>query len=99
VIDHPPGGHDDLANAAMGALVLASSGAASGVVMTRAEREEQYFEQYGHKPNLSVAPASRGTAPQSSYDVDLLVPAAPGPPTVTLSINAGIWPEFLGSTA
>lgn len=50
-IDHPPGGHDDVANAAMGALVLASSGKAFATMMTREEREEQYFEQYGHKPH------------------------------------------------
>jgi hypothetical protein len=48
-IDHPPGGHDDVANAALGALVLASSGAGSGVFMSREEREEQYFETYGVK--------------------------------------------------
>jgi hypothetical protein len=50
-IDHPPGGHDDLANAAMGALVLASSGATSGVMMTREEREYLYFEQHGYRPS------------------------------------------------
>jgi hypothetical protein len=50
-IDHPPGGHDDVANAAMGALVLASSGKAYGRAMTRAEVEEQYFEQYGQRPH------------------------------------------------
>jgi hypothetical protein len=38
-IDHPPGGHDDVANAAMGALVRASSGSIFQM-MTRQEREE-----------------------------------------------------------
>lgn len=38
-IDHPPGGHDDVANAAAGALVLASKGAGLNV-LTRQEREE-----------------------------------------------------------
>jgi hypothetical protein len=49
-IDHPPGGHDDLANAAMGALVRASAGSVFSA-MTRQERERQYREQYGYDPN------------------------------------------------
>ena len=33
VVDHPPGGHDDLANAAAGALTMASSAARSVVLV------------------------------------------------------------------
>jgi hypothetical protein len=54
-IDHAPGAHDDLANAALGALVLAGSEAASGVFMSREEREQQYFEMHGHKPSPTGA--------------------------------------------
>ena len=56
-IDHAPGAHDDVANAALGALVLAASGTSSGIAMTRKEREEQYFENHGHRPSqLGVDP-------------------------------------------
>jgi hypothetical protein len=49
-VNHPPGAHDDLANAALGALVRSASGKAfAGSSMTREEREAQYFEQYGQK--------------------------------------------------
>ena len=50
-IDHPPGGHDDVANAAMGALVQASASKGHAQANTRAEIEERYFEQYGQRPH------------------------------------------------
>lgn len=47
-IDHPPGGHDDLANAAMGALVRASAGSIYGG-MTREDREQLMREYRQHE--------------------------------------------------
>jgi hypothetical protein len=49
-IDHAPGGHDDIANSAMGALLLA--GAAPGPMVITAQDIEVFKRPYSRPPLL-----------------------------------------------
>jgi hypothetical protein len=60
IVDHAPGGFDDLANAALGALDLAATGAGS-IALIREEREQQYRQQF---PNVDLR---SGADPLASF--------------------------------
>ena len=58
-IDHPPGSHDDLANAAAGALVRANSGVARHMRMILHGHRRELFMDTPRRSNASGATTSR----------------------------------------
>jgi hypothetical protein len=59
-IDHQPGGHDDVANAAMGAVLMASEGCSVGVVESAKQSVSGYSQGYSGANGPAVSSVIRG---------------------------------------
>jgi len=71
VIDHPPGGHDDLCNSAASALVLAAAGLVVGEIEPLKQLAEASIETYSTRWLRTIARRTlrRSPSPKSGESV------------------------------
>jgi hypothetical protein len=59
-IDHQPGGHDDVANAALGAVLMANQGCSVGIVEGAKQSASGYSQSYSGANGTTVSSVIRG---------------------------------------